>query len=169
MAVVLLTGMSGTGKSTVLAELASRGHDVLVTDEDGWTHEIRAADGAVDHRWDEDRMDALLDGRTDGSSGGALFVSGCVSNQGRFYDRFDAVVLLSAPREVLVQRIASRTTNHFGRAPEELARILDDLDVVEPLLRRGATVEIDTTAPLPEVVARVEASARGVTGDPGGC
>jgi broad-specificity NMP kinase len=163
MAVVLVTGMSGTGKSTVLTELASRGHDVLDTDDDGWTHELRSADGAVDHRWDEDRMDALLARHV----GGSLFVSGCVSNQGGFYDRFDAVVLLSAPRDVLLRRIASRTSNDYGRAPEERARMLDDLEVVEPLLRRSATLEVDTTAPLPEVVAQVEASARGVAGGPG--
>jgi dephospho-CoA kinase len=32
-------------------------------------------------------------------------------NQGRFYDRFDAVVLLSAPAEVILDRIARRTTH----------------------------------------------------------
>ena len=32
---------------------------------------------------------------------GTLFVSGCVRNPGKFYDRFDAVVLLSAPAPVI--------------------------------------------------------------------
>jgi len=31
-----VTGMSGAGKSTVLAELARRGHAVVETDEGGW-------------------------------------------------------------------------------------------------------------------------------------
>ena len=39
VAIVLVTGMSGTGKSTVLAELARRGHAVVDTDERGWCEE----------------------------------------------------------------------------------------------------------------------------------
>jgi len=46
-------------------------------------------------------------------------MSGTVSNQGRFYDRFDAVVLLHAPANVLLDRISSRTTNQRLR---EVAR-----------------------------------------------
>jgi hypothetical protein len=33
-----------------------------------------------------------------------LFVAGCVANQRLLYDRFDAVVLLSAPVDVLLAR-----------------------------------------------------------------
>ena len=76
---LFVTGFSGSGKSTVLAELAGRGHHVLDTDYGSWTHEVRSADGSVDHRWDEDRMGALL--AQDGAE--SLFVSGCVSNQER--------------------------------------------------------------------------------------
>ena len=36
MTSVLITGTSGTGKSTLLDELARCGHRTLNTDEDGW-------------------------------------------------------------------------------------------------------------------------------------
>jgi hypothetical protein len=57
---------------------------------------------------------------------------GC-SSQVRFesrlvYDRFDAVVLLSVPREVMFQRIANRSTNPFGKDAHERQRILADLE-----------------------------------------
>lgn len=42
MAVVLLTGMSGAGKSTVLLALTDRGHQALDTDDPGW---IEVVDG----------------------------------------------------------------------------------------------------------------------------
>lgn len=69
--------------------------------------------------------------------------------------RFDHIILLSAPIETLVERLAARTTNSFGKAPEELRRILDDVENVEPLLRRAADHEIRTTVPLDDVVTTV--------------
>jgi hypothetical protein len=40
--------------------------------------------------------------------------------------------------------------------PTERAQILRDLAEVEPLLRATATIEIDATAPLSQVVQRLE-------------
>ena len=154
---VLVTGMSGTGKSSVLAELERRGHKVIDTDYGDWAEEITSTDGSsLEHLWREDRMDTLLAQ----DHAGYLFVAGCVSNQGKFYDRFDVVILLSAPTEVLLERIAARTTNAFGKNPAERERILQDLDAVEPLLRATATIEITTTPSITHVTDAVEAAAR---------
>jgi broad-specificity NMP kinase len=91
---VLVTGMSGTGKSSALTELGRRGYRVVDTDEPGWSEWVDPSDdGRGEWLWDEERMTELL--RSD--DGRPLFVQGCVRNQGKFYDRFDAVVLLSAP------------------------------------------------------------------------
>jgi len=140
--VVLVTGMSGTGKSTALTELARRGHPVVDTDYGGFSQEVPLADGTGEQQlWREDRLDALL---ADVPTGETLYIAGCVSNQGTFYARFRAVVLLSAPVEVILERISSRTTNDFGKSAAHQERILHDLAVVEPLLRAGATAEIDT-------------------------
>jgi dephospho-CoA kinase len=147
LAAVLVTGMSGTGKSTVLAELRRRGHRVVDTDVGDWIDET-----GPEPLWREERIAALLDEHV----GGALFLAGTVANQGAFYPRFDAVVLLSAPAEVVLERLATRATNDFGKSDEERERILDDLPWVEPLLRGGATTEIDTRRPLEDVVAELE-------------
>jgi dephospho-CoA kinase len=147
MTVVLVTGMSGTGKSAALAELARRGHRVVDTDY-GWTE----GEPGSERLWSEDRIAALLDEHHDG----VLFISGCADNQGSFYRRFDAVVLLSAPADVILERIAGRESNPFGKTAAERDLILNDLATVEPLLRAGATVEIDTRAPLAEVVDALE-------------
>ena len=112
--------------------------------------------------WREDRIDALLAAHGDGH----LFVSGTVPNQGAFYDRFDAVVLLSAPLEVLLERVRTRETNDFGKSDAERARIVADHAAVEPLLRAGATAEIDTRRPLREVADELEAIARRATLEP---
>jgi AAA domain len=160
-AAVLVTGMSATGKSAALAELARRGHRVVDTDYGGWIDEVPSLDGhSSEPLWREDRIDELLRAH----DGGALFVSGCVANQGKFYPRFDAVVLLSAPADVILERVGTRETNDFGKTDAERDQIMHDLAAVEPLLRTGATAEIDTRAPLDEVVDALERIAGNVTG-----
>jgi hypothetical protein len=75
---------------------------------------------------------------------GTLFISGCVANQSMSYPRFDAVVLLSAPIDLLLARVTTRTTNPYGKAWPEREQIMSNTAAVEPLLRAGATAEIDT-------------------------
>jgi len=84
-----------------------------------------------------------------------LFVAGCEENQGQFHAQFDHIILLSAPPETLAERLAARTGNRFGKEPEELRRVLEDIRNVEPLLRRVAGHEVRTTVPLDQVVATV--------------
>ncbi len=121
------------------------------TDYGGYSEEVPCSDpGGWEQLWREDRIEALLDGHGDG----VLFISGCVSNQGKFYPRFDAVVLSSAPADVIFERVARRESNAFGKRDAERVRIRDDLANVEPLLRAGATAEI--AHPPDEVVDALE-------------
>jgi shikimate kinase len=108
---VLLTGMSGTGKSTVIEELAARGY--------------MSADDA-----------------------GVLFLGGCAPNQGKFYAQFDHIVLLTAPAKTIVERLATRTNNPYGKRLEEVTRVLGLLQTVEPMLKRGAGCVVDTEGAL---------------------
>ena len=82
---------------------------------------------------------------------------GTVSNQGRVYPRFDAIVLLSAPVDVLLRRLENRTTNNYGKGYDERALILRDVAEVEPLLRATCTHEIDATQPIGDVVEQLVA------------
>ena len=147
MARVLLTGMSGAGKSSVLDELMRRGRRGVDTDYDGWV----LPDGC----WDEQRMAALLAADPD------VVVSGTVSNQGRFYDRFEHVVLLSAPVDVLLERVSRRTHNPYGTTERERAEIAEYARTVEPRLRVTATVELDGRRPVSELADVVDALMRG--------
>jgi len=160
---ILLTGMSGTGKSAVIAELAARGYWAVDADEYGLSEvvavpaeELTGLGQGQDWVWREDRIRDLLS--TD--DGEALFLAGCSPNQGTFYPRFDHIILLTAPAHVIVERLATRTTNPFGKRPEEVARVLHLQQTIEPLLRRGAGHVIDTSVPLAQIVATVLRIAR---------
>jgi shikimate kinase len=143
---VLLTGMSGTGKSSVVRELAALGYKAVDTD-DGWCEPL--PDGR--QRWREDAIAALLDTR----DADVVFVAGCEENQVRFHSRFDMIILLSAPAQTMIERLAARTGNPYGKTPGDTDRVLADLAAVEPLLRNAADHEIRTTIPLADVVAKV--------------
>ena len=156
MTIVLVTGMSGTGKSAVLHELARRGHRVVDTDSDAWCEWVVDEDGSPDWVWREDRIAALLAAHTEG----VLYVSGCRTNQGRFYGDVDAVVVLVAPAEVLLERIARRDTNDYGKSRAERELVLRHLAEVEPRLVASATAVLDATMPLDAVAAALESIAR---------
>lgn len=143
---VLLTGMSGTGKSTLVEALIDRGYKAIDAD-DGWC--VSASNG--EWIWNEDLIGSLLTTQ----DAEVLVIAGCASNQGRFRHEFDVTVLLSAPLNVMLDRIRTRTKNPYGSDPQDLARIVDDHTNIEPLLRAATDYEVGTDRPLAVVVEDV--------------
>ena len=148
---VLVTGMSGTGKSAALQMPGERGHRVVDTDTDQWSHRVTLPDRSPDWIWREDAIAALLASRQHGH----LFVAGCKTNHGKLHPRFGHIALLSAPAGIILARIGARTGNPYGKHPGEQAQIRHYPAEVEPLLRATATIEIDAAAPLSQVARQL--------------
>ena len=146
---VLLTGMSGVGKSTVLEALRER----------GWRTVDADADGLVDEHPDrtELRLPELRAILEQPSPDRPLVVAATGEGQGRLYPLVDHVILLTAPWPVIDERLASRTGNGFGKDAGERERVRSDQETYEPLLRADADLVLDTSVvPLAEVVERVD-------------
>jgi dephospho-CoA kinase len=160
---LLITGLSGTGKSTLIERFAALGYKAVDLDSAEWSEFVEvhfegdpaSGDSPVepnrDWVWHEDRVEALLSAQEPG----ILFVAGCAPNMRKFCPQFDYVVLLTAPSAVMAERLSMRVNNDYGKNPGELARVLAQREVIEPRLREIADYEIDSSASLDDVVRRI--------------
>jgi AAA domain len=147
---VLLTGMSGAGKSALVRELRRRGYAAYDADDDGFS------EPRDDGRWGW-RSDAVASLLAQVAQGELLFFAGCSEEQIEM--PFDYRVLLTVPQDEMVMRLRTRTSNAYGRTPAERSQVLADLTQIEPLLRRRADLVLSTTAPVAEVADRLLAHA----------
>lgn len=144
---ILITGLSGVGKSSVIHALRDLGFSCIDTDDEGWSY----IDEEGHQRWHVNRLFDVVHNKASGT----LYISGCSEDQKRFYGYLDAIILLSAPPELMVQRILSRIDNPYGKRPSEMAQIMKNHQVVWPLLRQACTHEIITDVALCDVVKKI--------------
>jgi shikimate kinase len=161
---VLITGMSGTGKSAVIAELAQRGYRAIDLDTPEWSHWVDAVPDDMltprdrqDWVWQKERVRKLLSQ----GEGEDLFVSGCAENMDKLYDLIDTVVLLSAPLDAIMGRLHARSEDSYGKTDNERRKITELMESVEPLLRQSADFEIDTQRPVECTVEEILAKIAG--------
>lgn len=136
---IYLTGMSGTGKSSIIRNLQNKGFTAIDTDYGNWK-EISLSEEASEWILNEDPIKNLLTQPLTSS----IFVSGCCSNQTNLYPYFDYIILLSASLETILNRIAGRTSNPYGKTSEERSEIIWNFENIQPLLLQSAHFEFNT-------------------------
>jgi shikimate kinase len=134
---VLIMGMSGTGKSSLVLELRKRGYVAYDADEDGFSEPRR--DGRWG--WRAEQVAELLSR----SPAQLLFFAGCSEEQAEL--PFDYRVLLTAPEPVVIERLRTRTNNPYAKGEQQLSQVLTDFAEIEPLIRRSADLVLPTTEP----------------------
>jgi shikimate kinase len=147
---VLITGMSGTGKSAVVRELIRRGYWAVDLDTPDWSEwvDVDPVDqltpaGGKDWIWQEDRVRALLSRKDQG----LLFVSGCAENMQRLFPLIETIILLSAPAATIMERLEARSSDGYGSTDGERQKVGELIATIEPLLRQSADHEIDSSGP----------------------
>jgi len=166
-----VTGSPGVGKSTACALLKARHELAVDADWEGYNHWVDRASGLVvvdppypvpggwleRFAWRISR--AEVDVLVERAHERTAFLFGTVENEVDVWDLFDHVVCIVVDNATLEHRLTTRSTNEFGRHPEELAAALDRNPSFETNYRRfGATI-IDGTLPPSEVAAAIIAAA----------
>jgi broad-specificity NMP kinase len=167
---VLVSGISGSGKTSVCAALRERGHVAVEADWEGYCHWVDRSTGAVvtdppypvppgwikRFGWliDSERLQSLAEA----STASIAFVCGHAENAEDVAPLFDRIVCLVIDEDTLRHRLATRTNNAFGKNPDELeVAVHRNAEVVAELQALGA-VTIDAVRPLHEVVDDVLAA-----------
>jgi broad-specificity NMP kinase len=134
----LITGISGTGKTTVLFELQKHGYAVIDLDTTGicrWknkeTQEFteygetgRDYEWLTQHGWycDIDKLKQLLFSTREEKD---VFVAGIAENIEELVTEFDKVFIFTAPDSIVKERLDARTNNHFAKKEEEQNFVLE--------------------------------------------
>jgi hypothetical protein len=171
MALVWVTGISGSGKSSICEVLRVQGHVSADADWEGYSHWVDRATGEVmldppypfppgwlerfAWRMDVERVRSLAAA----ASPGVTFLCGYVENEADVWHYFTQVVCLVIDDETLRDRLAKRTTNEFGKHPDQLEAAVKMNAVTEDQYRKlGATI-LDATQPLDVVIREILALA----------
>lgn len=169
---IYITGVSGTGKTTVARELQKRGFYALSIDEVdnlcSWVNQQtgekeggKDIDMSLDfvdkHDWvcDMENLNMLLSKDAE-----VVFVAGMATNQDDFLHIFDKILLLQCSSETFCKRIENRVDNNFGKDKKVQQQIRERYKpYTEKMLARGA-VSINTEKPLDKVIEEVIKQSR---------
>jgi thymidylate kinase len=171
---IYVAGISGAGKSTVCVELRRRGYDAHDSDLENnavWVDRntgeaIGRIEGAsrtpgflerYEWRFDPERVAALARRAEDHP----VFLCGATANEAEVWPLFRCTIYLAIDDETLRHRLATRTSNDFGRSEHEREMVLSWHHVADDDYRRFGAVVIDGTRALTEVVDEVLSVAIG--------
>ena len=77
-----------------------------------------------------------------------MFISGCAENMRRLFPLIDTIILLSAPIATIMTRLEARSFDGYGNTDEEPQKVGELIATIEPMLRKSASHEIDTSRPV---------------------
>ena len=165
MAKYLITGVAGTGKSSAAKELQKRGLAAYDADagfsyyanKETGERVVRPANPTLEWYDTHHRVfsESVLNNLFKKHRGETLFICSITANQAKFYGDFDKIFLLTAPDEIIIERLKTRTNNPFGKHPVEQYRVLSGHEVFDSELKAFGAISIDSIQSIEKVVDQI--------------
>lgn len=166
MPLIYITGVSGSGKSAVADELKKRGYEAIDADNEGYNfwHDnetnvivpipdekiVHTPEWFAKYEWKSsiEKVTKLAEQAKDKT----IFFCSTAGHEKELWELYSKVICLVIDVNTLRQRIATRSSNHFGKKPHELEAILKWHSGDETNYRKYGAVIVDATQPLDKVV-----------------
>jgi len=165
MSKIYITGISGTGKTSIANKLNEKGIKSFSIDEvPNLCHWVNKRDGKVvdyevkldrafieSHEWvcDAEALKNLS------NQEGTVVVLGLADNQNEFLPLFDKVILLQCKPETFLKRILERKDNIFGQDKSAQEYLLRTYEKYESDILKNGAVSINVEQPLDIVVENI--------------
>lgn len=163
---ILITGIQGSGKTTVAAELTRKGYPTI--DSDDISHWVDENGNPLTEKrsanpsdtwlrthawvWDQVKLHECLNQTLNHP----LLLCGISWDQDQYYDLFDKIVLLHLDESTVRQRLLTRDNGSvFGKQPHELHLILERLEPFQQRAKTAGAVVIDAREPRETVVRQI--------------
>lgn len=170
MALFLVSGSAGTGKSQICRILKEKGYEAYDTDDDGlarWQHnethyihpkstvkpEMRTADFIAQHSWNVPKQ--YVQELANKAEDHPIFICGSLGNEDELHDLFKMIFALYVDDDTLTERLAKRTTNDWGKQPHELEQTLRHHHEVYDKYRKLGDPVIDASQPPENVTTSI--------------
>ncbi len=169
MPLIYITGPSCAGKSTLQRRLATVGYEAYDADESicawhnnttgekvNYPHNMRHRD----HDWQDDNTflidEHIVKKLYTTSRTKTVFILGNATNEIEIAKKyFDKVLCLEIDEETMAERLLSRTTNRYGKDPDQMAVVRKWFKPTMDRYRLHGAIMIDATQPLEDVVNQV--------------
>jgi thymidylate kinase len=172
MPLYYITGISGSGKSTVLSELRHRDYEAYDVDEAGpatakWHNnvtgfihpkssvkkEARTPEFLANHSWKVPRQEVA--DLAEQAATKKVFLGGAIANESELQDLFSVMFALAIDDDTLKHRLLSRTNNDWGKNPHELDQTLAVNHELDERYKKFGYVVIDASQNTDAVVAQI--------------
>ncbi len=164
---ILITGVTGTGKSAICDELNKLGYKAFsIEDIDGLFTMVHKKTGKPFKNYDNDNFEKVkqadwicdkkkLQRLMNKNSDGIVFYCGTASNLDDLRPLFDKMFLLKASQKILRERLSTRTSNDFGRTSEVQKWVFSWKTWWENHMKEKGVIVIDASRSLREIAENI--------------